>query len=48
MPVTADRVRKFNTSTAFSSQKIRALGFEQPVSMSEALDRTVRWHLRQV
>jgi nucleoside-diphosphate-sugar epimerase len=45
MPITADRIRKFNTGTAFSSAKIRALGFQQPVTLEEALDRTVAWHL---
>lgn len=47
MPITADRIRKFNTSTAFSSAKIRDLGFTQPVSTEDALDRTVEWHLAQ-
>jgi nucleoside-diphosphate-sugar epimerase len=44
-PITAARIEKFNRSTNFDASKIRAEGFEQPVSNKEALRKTVEWHL---
>lgn len=46
-PITSARIRKFNTGTNFTSARLRRLGFHQPVSMDEALDRTVAWHRSQ-
>lgn len=43
-PITVDRVKKFNTGTAFSASKLRGEGFDQPVTLEDALDRTVAWH----
>jgi GlcNAc-P-P-Und epimerase len=45
LPITAARIEKFNRPTNFSSTAVRELGFVQPVSMDEAVRRTVRWHL---
>lgn len=47
-PVTAARIEKFNTSTHFNAQAIREAGFEQPVGIEDALQETVRWHLKHV
>jgi nucleoside-diphosphate-sugar epimerase len=46
LPITSARIRKFCTSTNFSANKIRSLGFVQPVSMEDALDRTIDWYLK--
>jgi nucleoside-diphosphate-sugar epimerase len=47
LPITAARVEKFCTSTNFDARAIRRLGFHQPVTNEEALQKTVRWHLDQ-
>ena len=44
LPITSARVRKFCTSTNFSSEKVRRFGYAQPVSNDEALRRTVEWY----
>ena len=43
VPITWSRIKKFNTGTAFTASKLRSLGFVQPVSIPDALDRTVDW-----
>lgn len=45
LPVTSARIRKFCTSTVFDPSKISEAGFEQPVNLETALERTVNWHL---
>ena len=47
-PITAARIEKFNTSTHFDARAIRDAGFEQPVGIEDALQKTVRWHLQHV
>lgn len=44
-PITAARIRKFKTPTSFSADKIRRLGFQQPVTLNDAIATTARWHL---
>jgi nucleoside-diphosphate-sugar epimerase len=44
-PVTAYRINKFNTATYFKSDKIRAAGFCQHVTIEEGFRRTVEWYL---
>jgi len=45
LPITSMRVDKFCRATAFAADKLRALGFEQPVTNEEALRTTVNWYL---
>ncbi len=45
LPITSARIRKFNTSTAYDASAIRRAGYAQPISVEEALRRTVAWHL---
>lgn len=47
-PITAARIKKFCTSTNFSSRKLRDAGFIPPVSMDTAIRRTVHWHVECV
>ena len=47
-PITADRIEKFCTSTKFNADKIRDLGFEQPVSNEKAIEQTVNWHVQMI
>ena len=47
-PITADRIEKFNTSTNCDASAIREEGFEQPVGIEKALQKTINWHLRHV
>ena len=44
-PITAYRIKKFNTSTHHKSDKIRELGFKQPVSLPDGFARMIRWYL---
>lgn len=44
-PITAKRIKKFNTETCFKADKIRNLGFKQPVPPEEAFRRTIDWFL---
>jgi nucleoside-diphosphate-sugar epimerase len=44
-PITANRIKKFNTPTIHRSDKIRALGFESPINSEEAFRKTVEWYL---
>jgi nucleoside-diphosphate-sugar epimerase len=43
-PITANRIRKLNTSTAIVSDKIRAEGFQQKTSIEEGLRVTASWY----
>lgn len=45
LPITSARIRKFCTGTVFSASRIRDAGFEQPVSNTDALKRTVDWYV---
>jgi nucleoside-diphosphate-sugar epimerase len=45
-PITGSRIRKFNTQTCFRSEKIRQLGWKQPVMLEEGYARTVSWYLQ--
>jgi hypothetical protein len=47
-PITADRIEKFCTATKFRADKIRDMGFEQPVSNEQAIGDTVEWHVGMV
>jgi nucleoside-diphosphate-sugar epimerase len=47
LPITSPRVQKFCTSTVFDAEKVRALGFQQPITNEEALTATVQWHLER-
>lgn len=42
LPVSAVRVRKFCSTTTFSTARVAATGFQPPFSLQEALVRTVR------
>ena len=46
LPITAARIKKFCRPTNFDAAKLRALEWRQPVSMKEALRRSVEWYLR--
>lgn len=43
LPITSARIEKFNTPTNYASDALRRLGFEQPISMDKALQKTVAW-----
>lgn len=47
-PVTATRLKKFNTSTCYSSGKIRSLGFKAPYSLEFGIAKNVQWYLQEV
>ncbi len=44
-PITAYRIRKFNTATFHKSDKIRALGFQPKTDLSVGFKRMVEWYL---
>lgn len=44
-PITANRIKKFNTSTVYLSDKIRKAGFCPPVELSEGFRRMAKWYL---
>lgn len=44
-PVTKARIDKFCRPTHYDASKIRQIGFQQPIDMKTALERTVAWHL---
>ena len=44
-PITANRIKKFNTQTHHNSDKIRNIGFEPPIALSEGVRKTVKWYL---
>lgn len=43
-PITANRIRKLNTSTTIISDKIRALGFQPTASIEDAISVTAGWY----
>mgnify|MGYP000983733945 FL=1 len=43
-PITAYRIRKFNTATRFKADKIRSLGFQQRVPLKEGFKRMLDWY----
>ncbi|MEO0190037.1 MAG: NAD(P)-dependent oxidoreductase [candidate division WOR-3 bacterium] len=47
-PITAARMKKFNTATHHKSEKIRRLGFEQKISIKEGFKRMVEWYLKRI
>jgi Nucleoside-diphosphate-sugar epimerases len=44
-PITAFRIKKLNTATCFTSDRIRALGFKQEVEPREGIRRMVEWYV---
>ncbi len=44
-PITAKRMKKFNTPTFHKSDKIRQLGFQQKISIREGFKKMVEWYL---
>ncbi len=42
-PITAKRIKKFNTATHFKANKIRKAGFKQPIDLKEGFKRTLEW-----
>jgi nucleoside-diphosphate-sugar epimerase len=44
-PITGKRIKKFCTETYHNADKIRALSFQQPVSLDEGFKRTIAWYL---
>jgi nucleoside-diphosphate-sugar epimerase len=45
-PITAQRIKKFNTPTQHNSDKIRAEGFCPPVAIEEGIRRMAQWYLQ--
>jgi len=43
-PVTAYRIKKFNTTTYCDSEKIRKVGFKQPIDLYTGFRKTVEWY----
>jgi len=48
LPITSARIRKFNTPTMYSSERIRRIGFKQPHSIAEGLDRNIKWYFEEL
>jgi len=46
-PITAKRIKKFNTATYHKADKIRASGFQPLIDSSEGFKRTVKWYLNK-
>ena len=44
-PVTAKRIKKFNTPTHYESGKIRLKGYKQLISSDEAFGKTLKWFM---
>jgi nucleoside-diphosphate-sugar epimerase len=44
-PITANRIKKFNTATQYNSDKIRNIGFKPPINLSEGFKRMAGWYL---
>uniref|UniRef100_A0A7V1EIP2 NAD(P)-dependent oxidoreductase n=1 Tax=candidate division WOR-3 bacterium TaxID=2052148 RepID=A0A7V1EIP2_UNCW3 len=44
-PITAKRMKKFNTATHHKAEKIRQLGFKQRISIKEGFKRMIEWYL---
>ena len=48
LPITSDRIRKLSADeTSFASDRLRATGYEQPVTLQEGLAEMVRWYLQE-
>lgn len=47
-PITANRIKKFNTSTHFEAKKIRDAGFVQKVDIKTGLERMVKWYKEKI
>jgi len=45
-PITAKRIKKFNTATHHKSEKIRKLGFRLSVDLSDGFKRMIEWYLK--
>lgn len=45
-PITAYRIKKFNTSTRFKADKIRNAGFKQKIMLPEGFRRMIDWYLK--
>jgi nucleoside-diphosphate-sugar epimerase len=45
-PITAYRIRKFNTATRFKADKIRRTGFTQRVPLKEGFRKMIEWYLK--
>ena len=45
-PITANRIKKFNTPTIYMSDKIRKAGFNPPIELSEGFKRMAEWYLQ--
>jgi nucleoside-diphosphate-sugar epimerase len=48
LPITAARIKKFCRPTNFDATMIRNRGFKQPISMAEAVQRSVEWYLTTI
>lgn len=46
LPITAKRMKKFNTPTYHRADKIRQLGFQQNISIKEGFKKMVEWYLK--
>jgi len=44
-PITAYRIKKFNTETCFIADKIRKAGFEQRVALEDGFRRMIEWYV---
>jgi len=44
-PITANRIKKFNSPTVHGSKKVRDLGFKQKATTEEGLRKMVQWYL---
>ncbi|MBU4377350.1 MAG: NAD(P)-dependent oxidoreductase [Candidatus Omnitrophica bacterium] len=47
-PITAFRIKKFNTQTYFASDRIRELGFKQRITPADGLKNMVEWYLKRL
>ncbi len=47
LPITANRIKKFNANTLYSSEKVRAFGFKQRFSSEDGLRKMVAWYLNE-
>ena len=44
-PITANRIKKFNTPTHHMAEKIKAMGFKPKVNLYEGFKRMAEWYL---
>ncbi len=47
LPISAVRIRKFCSTTTFSTDRMHGTGFRPPIGLREALERTIRHELSQ-